>query len=401
MFTFHVLLFSFYIKKMIDISSDINNRYSRFKLISWWEQDILKKSRVLVIGCGALGNEIVKNLAMLGVGNIYVVDMDRVEKSNLTRSVLFRNEDLGKPKAVTVCKRAKEINDEIEISYFDGNVFELGLGIFKEMDIVICGLDNREARLFVNQSCWKVNRPWIDGAIEALSGVARMFVPPGGACYECTLNEIDYKLMNKRKSCLLLGLDDIQQGKIPTTPTISSVIAGIQVQETIKYLHRKDFDLLNGKGFVYNGLTNESYIIEYQKNEFCPSHYTFGNHKKLEKDFNLAAISDLLEFGNKFFNGKDFDIEFNSEVVYELTDETGKTFEHFSNMNLMTLKDIKKDGKLYRINSFHKLESSSKLAGKLKDVRLTDLKIPFNDILTLRCENEEIHLEFLSTNVFL
>jgi adenylyltransferase/sulfurtransferase len=147
---------------MIDISTDINNRYSRFRLISWWEQSILKNAKILVIGCGALGNEIVKNLTMLGVGNIFVVDMDKVEKSNLTRSVLFRKEDEGKYKAETVCKRAKEINDEINIKYFSGNVFELGLGIFKEMDVIICGLDNREARLFVNQSCWKVNRPWID-----------------------------------------------------------------------------------------------------------------------------------------------------------------------------------------------------------------------------------------------
>ena len=386
---------------MIDISSDINNRYSRFRLISWWEQSVLKNAKILVIGCGALGNEIVKNLAMLGAGNIYVADTDKVEKSNLTRSVLFRKEDLGKSKAETVCRRAKEINDEIEIKYFDGNVFELGLGIFKEMDIIICGLDNREARLFVNQSCWKVNRPWIDGAIEILNGVARIFVPPDGVCYECTLNEIDYKLINKRKSCLMLGLDDIQQGKIPTTPTISSVIAGMQVQEAVKYLHKKDFNLLNGKGFVFNGLTNESYIVEYQKNENCPSHYTFGKYKKLEKDFNHTAISDVLDFGKKFFNEKEFDIEFNNEVVYDLTDEKGNSTEHFSNMNLMTQKDIKKNGNLFKINSFHKLESKSNLIGKLKDVRLKDLKIPYNDILTLRKGNDEMHLEFVNNNIFI
>ena len=386
---------------MINISADIDNRYSRLELISWWEQDILNKSRILVIGCGALGNEIVKNLAMLGAGNIFVVDMDKVEKSNLTRSVLFRKEDEGKSKAETVCRRAKEINDEIDIKYFDGNAFELGLGIFKDMDIVICGLDNREARLFVNQSCWKVNRPWIDGAIEVLNGVARMFIPPDGVCYECTMSELDYKLINKRKSCLMLGLDDIQQGKIPTTPTISSVIAGVQVQEAVKYLHEKDFELLNGKGFVFSGLTNESYLVEYQKNANCPSHYTFGNYKKLNKDFNHTAISDVLDFGKKLFKENDFDIEFNNEIVYEMTDESGKGIEHFSNMNLMTQKDIKKDGNLFKINSFHKLESKSPLIEKLKDKKLKELKIPLNDILTLRKGNEEIHLEFILANVFL
>jgi molybdopterin/thiamine biosynthesis adenylyltransferase len=385
---------------MIDISSDINNRYSRFKLISWWEQSILKNSKILVIGCGALGNEIVKNLAMLGIGNIFVVDLDKVEKSNLSRSVLFRKEDEGESKAETICRRAKEINDEINIKYYNGNVFELGLGVFKDMDIVICGLDNREARLFVNQSCWKVNRPWIDGAIEVLNGVARMFIPPDGVCYECTMNEADYKLLNKRKSCLLLGFDDIQQGKIPTTPTISSVIAGVQVQEAVKYLHKKDFNLLNGKGFVFNGLNSESYLVEYQKNELCPSHYTFENYKKLDKKFSSVKLKDVIDFGIKYFKKKTFEIEFNNEVVYNLCDDKGKKTDYNANMNLMTLKDIKKNETLYKINSFHKLESDSVLTGKLKNKKLIDLKIPYNDVLTLRKGNDEIHIEFINKNIF-
>lgn len=385
---------------MIDISSDINNRYSRFKLISWWEQSILKNSKILVIGCGALGNEIVKNLTMLGIGNIFVVDMDMVEKSNLSRSVLFRKEDEGKSKAESICKRAKEINKEINIKYFNGNVFELGLGVIKEMDMVICGLDNREARLFVNQSCWKVNRPWIDGAIEVLNGVARMFIPPDDVCYECTMNEADYKLLNKRKSCLLLGLDDIQQGKIPTTPTISSVIAGVQVQEAVKFLHKKDFNLLNGKGFVFNGLNNESYLVEYQKNELCPSHYTFEKYKMLDKKFSSVKLKDLIDLGIKYFKKKTFEIEFNNEVVYNLCDDKGKKTDYNANMNLLTLKDIKKNETLYKINSFHKLESDSKLTVKLINKKLIDLKIPYNDILTLRKGNDELHVEFINKNVF-
>lgn len=269
---------------MINLSDIGSSRYSRFDIIPWWNKNILQNSKVLVIGCGALGNEIIKNLVMTGVGHIFSVDMDKVELSNLTRSVLFRKEDIGISKAETVCKRAKEINDEIEIKYFDGNVFELGLGIFKEMDIVICGLDNREARLYVNQSCRKVSTPWIDGAIEVLGGIARGFFSYEKACYECTFSEADYKSLNKRKSCMLLGITDIQQGKIPTTPTISSVIAGIQVQEAIKFLHkREELILLDGKGFVFNGATNDSYIVEYQPKEECPSHYTFENILKIKK----------------------------------------------------------------------------------------------------------------------
>ena len=383
---------------IINIIGELNNRYSRFKLISWWNQEILSKAKILVVGCGALGNEIVKNLAMLGVGNIYVVDMDNVEKSNLTRSVLFRKEDEGKPKAETVCKRAKEINDEINIKYFKGNIFELGLGVFKEMDLVICGLDSREARLFVNQSCRKVNKVWIDGAIEVLSGVARMFTPDS-PCYECTLNETDYKLINKRKSCLMLGYDDIQDGKIPTTPTISSIVAGVQVQEAIKFLHKNDFELLKGKGFVYNGSTNESYIVEYQEKENCPSHYTFDGILKINKFFSEATINNVLDFGKKYFGTDGFLIELNNETVIELIDEHGNPENYFANMNLISLKDIKRNEKLMKMHSVHKLNYAQ--ADKFTEMKLTDLKIPYNDIITLKNSTKEIHIEFEYEDIFL
>ena len=386
------------------MSLEINDdRYSRLELITWWDQDILKNARILVVGCGALGNEIVKNLAMLGVGNISVVDMDKVEESNLTRSVLFRPEDEGISKAEVICKRAKEINNEINIRYFDGNIFNFGLGVFKDFDLVLGGLDNREARLFINQSCWKINKPWIDGAIEVLTGVARMFIPPDNACYECTMSEIDYKLINKRKSCMLLGLDEIAEGKIPTTPTIASIIAGVQVQEAVKYLHnREDLIVLNGKGFIFNGNNNDSYIIEYQKNDDCPSHYTFEHIEKVDIDFAEAKISDVIEYGKKYFGDANFQIEFNNEVVYELEDEKKKeTKEYFGNMNLMSVKDVKlEDGNLLKIRSFHSLNSGSPLAKKLPDKKLTDLKIPFNDILTLRKNEDEIQIEFRSMDIF-
>lgn len=385
---------------MINLSDINENKYSRLELISWWDQSVLKKAKVLVIGCGALGNEIIKNLSMLGVGNIFTVDMDNVERSNLTRSVLFRIEDEGKSKAETAAKRAMEINPDVNVKYFTGNVFNLGLGVFNEMDIVICGLDNREARLFVNQSCYKVNKPWIDGAIEVLSGIARMFMPSEEICYECTMNDLDYKLLNKRKSCLMLGIDEIDQGKIPTTPTISSIIAGIQVQEAVKFLHGQN-DLLIGKGFVFNGVTNDSYIVEYTSKEDCPSHYSFKNIKKINKKFDEVSLSDLIGIGKDEFTSDDFEIDFNNEVVYELFDDGKNTSkEFFANMNLLTVNDIKRDDKIMQMKNFHSLNSRSALSGKLSDKKLTELKIPFNDILTLRKGINEVHIEFNNIEVF-
>ena len=125
-----------------------------------------------------IGNEIVKNLALLGIGNIFIADKDRIENSNLSRSVLYRESDAGEFKATVAARAAKEIYPHMNVACFNGNiVHDLGLGVFHWADLVIGGLDNREARLSINRACWKVNRPWIDGAIEQIQGVARVFVP--------------------------------------------------------------------------------------------------------------------------------------------------------------------------------------------------------------------------------
>src|SRR4051794_22282691 len=99
-----------------------DDRYDRFQLISWWSQDKLRAAKVMVVGAGALGNEVLKNLALLGVGNIWLIDFDTVENSNLSRSVLYRADDSGKPKAITAAKRLAELNPDVRITAHQGNV---------------------------------------------------------------------------------------------------------------------------------------------------------------------------------------------------------------------------------------------------------------------------------------
>src|SRR3954469_16261872 len=220
-----------------DTTAERDDRFHRFRLISWWDQDRLRNARVLVIGAGALGNELLQNLALLGVGNVLVADMDRIENPNLSRSVLYRASDNGQLKATAAARASKEIYPDLSVHAFNGNVvYDLGLGVFRWADVVLGGLDNREARLAINRACWKVNRPWIDGAIEAIQGTARVFVPDG-PCYECTMSATDWKLLNQRRSCNLHRREEMEGGKTPTTPTVSSIVAGVQCQEAIKLLH--------------------------------------------------------------------------------------------------------------------------------------------------------------------
>ena len=251
------------------------DRFSRLRLIPWWDQEKLAACKVLVIGAGALGNEILKNLTLLGFRRIVVVDSDRIDESNLSRTILYRSGDIGEFKVEVAARACQSISRDVVVRPIVGNVLrDCGLGLFRWSDVVLAGLDNREARLWLNRSSWKVNRPWIDGAIEGINGVARAFLPGVAPCYECTLGEVDWAILEKRMSCNLLLHEDVTEGKVPTTPTISSIIAGIQVQEAVKLIH--GMPTLSGSGFVFEGLNHSSYRVEYTENPDCMSHYTLA-----------------------------------------------------------------------------------------------------------------------------
>ena len=172
---------------------DDSDRYSRLKLIAWWEQEKITAAKILVVGAGALGNEVIKNLALMGIGEINIIDFDEVQESNLSRSVLFRATHEGRAKALVAAEMARDLNPDCNINPIVGDILtDIGLGFVADMNLVICCVDNREARLWINRMCWKTNRPWIDGGIQEINGVAKVFCPPLGACYECAMTENDY-----------------------------------------------------------------------------------------------------------------------------------------------------------------------------------------------------------------
>ncbi len=260
---------------------DDQDRYSRLRLISWWRQERLRSASVLVVGAGALGNEVMKNLALLGLGTIYLIDLDNIELSNLSRSVLFRETDGGRSKAVVAALRSRELNPDITVIPIHGDVMaDVGLGLFADVDLVFGCLDNREARLWVNRQCWKTSTPWIDAGIQEIQGVVKIFVPPDSACYECAMTERDYQLLNRRYSCPLLSRDELLSGKVPTAPTIASMMAALQVQESLKLLH--GMEVAAGSAHVYNGVANQFYTTKLPVRKDCLSHETYPAAVELE-----------------------------------------------------------------------------------------------------------------------
>ena len=291
-------------------------RFARFEEIEWWNQSLLRDARLLVVGAGALGNEVIKNLALLGIGHVVVIDMDRVELSNLSRSVLFRESDEGQPKTEAAARAARSIYPGIQIHPVTGNLLaDVGLGYFRWAQIVIGALDNREARVFVNSACARTGRPWIDGGIEVLNGIVRGFQPPATACYECTMSDVDWQILNKRRSCSMLARRALEQRGTPTTPTTASIIGAIQTQEAVKFLH--GIEGLLGRGFVFEGRHHQSYSTTYPLNPDCPWHETPAEIVALPEAGSGAPLRALAEIAAAKLGGFDA-LDLAREIVEHL-----------------------------------------------------------------------------------
>ena len=295
---------------------DEEDRYSRLKLIGWWDQRKLATSHVLVVGSGALGNEVLKNLALVGIGRITLIDFDTIQHSNLSRSVLFRSEDAGQAKALVAARVVREMNPDCRIDPIVGDVTtDIGLGLVRDCDVIVCCVDNREARLWINRMCWKVGTPWIDGGIQEINGVAKVFRPPDGACYECAMTERDYQLIQLRYSCPLLKLEEMQQGKVPTAPTIASIIGGLQAQEALKLIHELPTDV--GSAMVFNGVANQFYKTKYPFREDCLSHEFYDPITELD----LSAddrVDDLFSEVTRMVGGECQALELDRDFLIRL-----------------------------------------------------------------------------------
>lgn len=251
-----------------------------YTLLSWFRKDRVRNARVLVAGAGALGNEVVKNLALFGVGQIYVVDFDRIEVSNLTRSVLFREEDAFSHsfKADVVARRAMEINPQIKVYPIVGDLFsDVGFGIYRKVDVIIGCLDSRIARYQLNRLAMRAGKTWIDGSIENLTGVVRVFAP-GVNCYECGLSREEFNQIMLRTGCADVVRMQGSAGRIATTPISASVVGAVQVQEAMKVIHddrenKAPFKTLAGKMWRYEGMTAATSVFTYASwKDNCPAH---------------------------------------------------------------------------------------------------------------------------------
>jgi len=364
------------------------DRFSRLRLIPWWDQAKIASARILVIGAGALGNEILKNLALLGFRKIIVVDLDRIEESNLSRTILYRSQDVGEFKATAAARAYHAILADSRVQPLTGNVLrDFGLGLFGWSDVILAGLDNRESRLWINRSAWKVNRPWIDGAIEGINGVARVFLPGSAPCFECTLGEVDWAILQRRMSCNLLANEDVTEGKIPTTPTISSIIAGIQVQEAVKLIH--GMPTLAGSGFIFEGLHHSSYTVKYTENPDCMSHYTIQEIVRLPLRSHDLTIEELWKRAQTDLASTEVLLEFSRDVIQKLAcPHCGVEEEQFIPVGGLRYEQGRcpHDGHMRIVHTTHSFSGQEPFKAR----NLDQLGLPLFDIFLARSATREI-----------
>lgn len=245
-----------------------------------FRQERTAKAKVMVVGCGALGNEVLKNLVLMGIRHIVVVDFDTVEADNLSRSVLFTQEDAakGRRKVEVVAERLRGMNPEVDVKTIYGDIgYDVGLGLIRRMDVVIGCVDSRWARYQINRLCMRAGKPWVDGGIDGLEGTARVF-KPGENCYACNLGPEGLRDLKARMSCAGVIRRAIAAGKAPTTSIIASVIGAVQVQEALKLIHDEEIKAgslttLCGKMFYYEGEHMTTRVAEFKAyDDDCAEH---------------------------------------------------------------------------------------------------------------------------------
>jgi adenylyltransferase/sulfurtransferase len=210
-------------------------------------QQMLVKSRVAVVGVGALGTVSANCLARAGIGFLRLIDKDYVERINLHRQIFFTEDDADKrvSKAVAACSFLARVNSEVRL---EPKVAELNAdsveSLFDNVDIVLDAVDNWKTRFIINEVCRRKSLPWIYCAALGSQGMTMNFLPNDQPCLQCVIPA--HSVVGVQPTCVTEGVLNMTTG----------AIAAIQAAEAVK--------ILIGSPYVRQGL----FIADFWKNQF-------------------------------------------------------------------------------------------------------------------------------------
>lgn len=244
-------------------------------------QKALSKSAVLVVGAGGLGLPVLQYLTAMGVGNLGVVEYDRVEESNLHRQVLFDAADVGKSKTEVLKRKLPEQNSEIHFHFFEEKLHPSNaLNIIRPYDVVVDCSDNFPTRYLINDACVLLQKPFVYGAIQGFEGQVSVFNYQNGPTYRCLYPQMPQA--SQIPDCNTNGVLGVLPG----------IIGNLQALETIKLIAGIG-ELLSGKLLIFDGLSQDFRKINFKRKPLAEI-------KKLQENYSLndtmlqMTLRDLL-----------------------------------------------------------------------------------------------------------
>jgi len=246
---------------MIEFSDEQIERYSRHIIlpeVGGSGQQKMLEARVLLLGAGGLGSPAAYYLAAAGIGNLGIVDFDRVDLSNLQRQIIHSTERIGMLKTESAKKTIQALNPDVNVTLYNEKMDSSNImNLIEGYDYIVDGSDNFPTRYLVNDACVMKNKTLIHGSIYRFEGQVTVFKPGDGPCYRCLYPEPPPPGM----------VPNCQEGGV--LGVLAGVIGNLQVVEVLKLVLGIGKPLV-GKLLIYDALNTEFRNLRLRKDTNCP-----------------------------------------------------------------------------------------------------------------------------------
>ncbi len=246
------------------------SRYDRQIRIDGWDQEKLQDATAFIAGIGALGSFISTNLALSGIGNLILCDMDTIEVSNLNRQLLFHKREVRKYKSEVATKKLRRMNPDIDVVSLPMKLENVKRSHYEKADVIIAGLDSFDARRWLNSLAVDLKKPLFSGGMYGLMGHVQRIIPYETPCFECQplipqekLSQACSPIGEKRKH-----IPKKKEAPMPAVATISMIIGAILSQEALKHIMNLGVPLNNY--LFYDGMTNTTTVLHLERKFNCP-----------------------------------------------------------------------------------------------------------------------------------
>ena len=246
---------------MIEFTDEQIERYSRHIIlpeVGGSGQQKMLDARVLLLGAGGLGSPAAYYLAAAGIGNLGIVDFDKVDLSNLQRQIIHSTERIGMLKTESAKKTIQALNPDVNVTLYNEKMDSNNImSLIKDYDYVVDGSDNFPTRYLVNDACVMKNKTLIHGSIYRFEGQVTVFKPGDGPCYRCLYPEPPPPGM----------VPNCQEGGV--LGVLAGVIGNLQVVEVLKLILGIGKPLV-GKLLIYDALNTEFRSLRLRRDANCP-----------------------------------------------------------------------------------------------------------------------------------